>query len=48
MTKRFRNLLEDNSKLTLKEQESQLHVELDDWQGARPQTDDILVIGLKL
>lgn len=47
-TKQFRDFLLKISSLSLKEQKIQLEEELEAWKGNYPQTDDILVIGIKV
>lgn len=46
--KRFRHFLLSISHLTMAEQEALLRTELASWQGDRHQTDDILVIGIRV
>ena len=48
MKKRFKQLLLDNQKKTLAQQHDILEKEINLWQGEVEQTDDILVIGVKL
>jgi serine phosphatase RsbU (regulator of sigma subunit) len=48
MSKRFRNFLLLISHLPLAEQQTKLAEEFDIWKGDSPQTDDILIIGIKL
>lgn len=48
LKKNFRNLLLKISPLTVEEQEENLQIELDNWKGGIRQTDDILVVGLKI
>lgn len=48
LKKNFRHLLLKNSPLTVEEQEENLQIELDNWKGGIRQTDDILVVGLKI
>lgn len=48
LKKNFRNLLLKISSLTVEEQEENLQIELDNWKGGIRQTDDILVVGLKI
>ncbi len=45
--KQFRELLLSISNLPMKEQKNYLEEDLKKWQGDQPQTDDILVIGIK-
>lgn len=45
---RFRELLYSLSNLTLPEQKEKLEEVLQDWKKDQPQTDDVLVIGLKV
>ena len=47
MTKRFKDLLLQNSHLPMEEQERKLYNYLVDWQGEHEQMDDILVIGIR-
>jgi serine phosphatase RsbU (regulator of sigma subunit) len=46
-TKRFRELLHVISHLPVNEQQKILEQELEIWRGSSPQTDDILVIGIR-
>jgi serine phosphatase RsbU (regulator of sigma subunit) len=46
-TKKFRELLLANQKLSMKEQETVLNKFMDDWKGTSEQVDDILVIGIR-
>ena len=48
MTKKFRELLHDIHLLPLDKQRNKLEKTLHDWMGNTKQTDDILVIGIKL
>lgn len=48
MKKRFREFLMNNSHLPMSEQKRRLENELDLWQGGNHQTDDILVVGIKV
>lgn len=48
MTKRFRTLLQSISHLPMQEQKEALHQEFNTWKHNTPQTDDVLVIGLRL
>lgn len=48
MVKRFRNFLLEYSYLTMAEQEEMLARAFKKWKGKRKQTDDILVIGIKI
>ena len=48
MTKNFRELLHTIHQLPLDKQKAKLDQTLEDWKGDKPQTDDILVIGVKL
>jgi serine phosphatase RsbU (regulator of sigma subunit) len=48
MSKRFNQLLLDIHQLPLAEQQQLLEKEFTNWKGATPQTDDVLVIGLRL
>jgi serine phosphatase RsbU (regulator of sigma subunit) len=47
-SKQFKNLLDTLQKLPLNEQKIQLEKTLKDWQQNAEQTDDILVVGVKL
>lgn len=48
MRKYFRNFLLEISKEPMATQKRLLETELRDWQGDNPQTDDILIMGLKV
>jgi len=48
MLSRFRNLLLRVSELTIKEQKAALEQELSNWQGQESQTDDILIVGIRI
>jgi serine phosphatase RsbU (regulator of sigma subunit) len=48
MSKRFNQLLLDIHQLPLPEQQQILNKTFEEWKGTAPQTDDVLVIGLKL
>lgn len=48
MTKRFRNYLLLISHLPMAEQKRRLEEEFEKWQGNSPQTDDVLVIGIRI
>ncbi|MEM6298556.1 MAG: SpoIIE family protein phosphatase [Bacteroidota bacterium] len=48
LSKRFRQFLYENSSLPMKVQKAALIHELKEWQGDRQQTDDILVVGVKV
>ncbi len=48
MIKNFRNLLTSLHTLPPNEQLQQLQKEIDQWKGNTPQTDDILVVGIKI
>ncbi len=48
LTKRFKQLLFKIKDLPMKDQKEQIRQTLVDWQGARNQVDDILVMGLRL
>jgi len=48
MKKRFREFLLQISPLSMKNQKLQLRRELQAWQGYQSQTDDILVVGIKV
>lgn len=48
MSKRFLNLIKENADLPMNEQGRIISKFLNDWKGNRDQTDDILVIGLRL
>jgi len=47
-TCRFKDLLAENCKLPLKEQKQILENEFNNWKGKNEQTDDVLVIGIKI
>ncbi len=47
LSKRFRKLLLEISHLPMAEQKARLDQELEDWKGDKPQTDDILIIGMR-
>ncbi|MCT4580033.1 MAG: SpoIIE family protein phosphatase [Flavobacteriales bacterium] len=46
-SKNFKKLIEENSHLTLNQQEQKLNDFFYEWQGRLPQIDDICIIGLK-
>ncbi len=48
MSKRFLNLLQENYHLSMEEQGKLISEYLNSWKGNRDQTDDVLVIGLRL
>ncbi len=48
MARGFQNLLKENSHLPMQEQHDVLLKHLNDWKGDFEQTDDIMVIGLRL
>ncbi|TAE03255.1 MAG: histidine kinase, partial [Bacteroidetes bacterium] len=48
MSKKFRKLLLEISALSLNEQKLVLENEFADWKGKNKQTDDILVMGIKI
>ena len=48
MAKKFRNLLLDIHQLPLQKQKEKLDATIEEWKGELHQTDDILVIGLKV
>ncbi|HAA17757.1 MAG TPA: hypothetical protein DCP28_02895 [Cytophagales bacterium] len=48
LTKRFRNFLHEISALPLQEQKKRLEQELAHWKGDQHQTDDVLVVGLRI
>ena len=48
MSKRFRTLLEEVYPFDMKEQEQKLEDNLKEWMGNEKQTDDMIVIGVKL
>ncbi|MEO1652912.1 MAG: SpoIIE family protein phosphatase [Bacteroidota bacterium] len=48
LKKRFRELLLEVSHLSMQRQKETLENALEDWKGLRPQTDDVLVIGIKV
>ncbi|GAB4130629.1 MAG: hypothetical protein OHK0045_12500 [Raineya sp.] len=47
-SKRFKKLLQDIQSKNFSEQKDILYTELRNWQGKYPQTDDVLVLGLKV
>ncbi|OJJ23448.1 hypothetical protein BKI52_03545 [marine bacterium AO1-C] len=47
-TRRFMQLLQENAAKPMSEQNQVLETTLEDWQGNEEQTDDILVMGVKL
>ncbi len=47
MTKRFRNFISEISPLPMTEQKMALSEELKEWKGNGPQTDDVLVLGIR-
>jgi serine phosphatase RsbU (regulator of sigma subunit) len=48
MTKRFKEILLEIQHLTMPEQEKYLDKFIEDWKGNMEQTDDVLVIGLRI
>jgi serine phosphatase RsbU (regulator of sigma subunit) len=48
MRKNFKDLLSEISVLEIEEQEKALQQSLEDWKGEIDQTDDILIIGLRI
>ncbi|MEQ8358126.1 MAG: SpoIIE family protein phosphatase [Cytophagales bacterium] len=48
MTKRFRNTLMETCRKGINEQENDLDEIFKEWKGENPQTDDVLVIGVKI
>ena len=48
MKKNFRNLLLESSKLNFNAQERYIQDKFEEWKGSNEQTDDILVIGIKI
>jgi len=48
LTRRFRGFLHEVQRLPMGEQKLWLAEEFDRWQGAKPQTDDVLVVGVRL
>jgi serine phosphatase RsbU (regulator of sigma subunit) len=44
----FKQLLLDNHKLNMSEQKKVLEKRFDEWKGDVEQTDDVLVIGIKI
>ncbi len=48
MSKRFRTLLDDIQPLSMRAQEEELNKVLRDWMGEEKQTDDMIVIGVRL
>ncbi|MBL7918701.1 MAG: SpoIIE family protein phosphatase [Bacteroidia bacterium] len=47
-SKRFKEILSEGSVLTMAEQKDLLHQRITRWKGEVPQTDDMMVIGVKL
>ena len=47
-SKRFKSLLQEIQGRSFLEQKDILYTELKSWQGKHPQTDDVLVLGLKI
>lgn len=47
LTKRFRKFLLSISHLPMEEQKHRLNKEIAEWKGSTPQTDDILIVGVK-
>ncbi|MBA3680743.1 MAG: SpoIIE family protein phosphatase [Bacteroidetes bacterium] len=47
-SKRFKEILSQGSVLTIAEQKDFLHQNITSWKGETPQTDDMMVIGVKL
>jgi hypothetical protein len=48
MTKRFKEILLSIQHLTMLEQEHYLAQFIDEWRGIMEQTDDILVVGVRV
>lgn len=48
MKRNFRNFLLNHSQLSMPLQKDALQKELTDWKGVMPQTDDILVVGIRI
>jgi serine phosphatase RsbU (regulator of sigma subunit) len=48
MTKKFKSLIEQNISLTMNEQKEQFLAAHLEWKGKHEQTDDVLVIGIRL
>jgi tetratricopeptide (TPR) repeat protein len=48
LSKNFENLLVENRKLPMSEQEAIIHKSFQDWKGTREQVDDVLVIGIRV
>ena len=48
MAKQLKEMLLENHKLSMEEQEKVIAKRLDEWKGDRKQLDDILVVGLRL
>lgn len=48
MTKRFRNYLAEISHLPMPEQKEKLRTEFENWKGNMDQTDDVLVVGIRV
>lgn len=47
MSSKFREFINSIYTLSMKEQHKKISEELDKWKGIKPQTDDVLVVGLK-
>ncbi len=47
-SRRFKEILDQTSKLPISEQKEFLHQSIVNWKGDYPQTDDMMVIGVKL
>ena len=47
MSKQFRELLQDNAHLSMTAQQEKLEEGFKRWKGSTPQTDDVLVMGIK-
>ena len=47
-SRRFKEILDETSKLPISEQKEFLHQSIVNWKGDYPQTDDMMVIGVKL
>ena len=48
MKMNFKNLLKEVSKDPLYKQEEKLKTVFNEWKGYNPQTDDVLILGIKV
>ena len=48
MSKNFREMLEEIQPLSMQEQEQKLEERLQEWMGEEKQTDDMIVIGMRI